>query len=81
MHPAAGCKCCCPREQLLPTAWLIVFDMMKKFIDMKVMKPWNRLHRVAAEATSLKVFKAGLDEALSNQIHLNMTLPIVGKMQ
>ncbi|KFU98247.1 hypothetical protein N339_06198, partial [Pterocles gutturalis] len=39
-----------------------------KFFPMRVVRPWKRLPREAVDAPSLKVFKAGLDEALSNLV-------------
>ncbi|KFO85276.1 hypothetical protein N320_00796, partial [Buceros rhinoceros silvestris] len=40
----------------------------KKFFAMRVVRHWNRLPREAVDAPSLKVFKAGLDGALSNLV-------------
>ncbi|KFQ47009.1 hypothetical protein N333_01284, partial [Nestor notabilis] len=40
-------------------------DIRKKFFAMRVMRHWHRLPR-EVDAPSLEVFKAGLDEALSN---------------
>ncbi|KFW10127.1 hypothetical protein N326_03708, partial [Eurypyga helias] len=42
-------------------------DIRKKFMG-RVVKHWNRLPREAVDAPSLEVFKARLDEALSNLI-------------
>ncbi|KFR07884.1 hypothetical protein Y956_08150, partial [Nipponia nippon] len=43
-------------------------DSRKKFFTMRVVRHWNRLPREAVDATSLEVFKARLDGALSNLI-------------
>ncbi|KFW11892.1 hypothetical protein N326_12196, partial [Eurypyga helias] len=40
----------------------------KKFFMEKVVRHWNRLPREAVDAPSLEVFKARLDEALSNLV-------------
>jgi len=41
---------------------------------MRVVKHWHRLHREVVEVPSLEIFKARLDEALSNLIWLKMSL-------
>ncbi|KFW02314.1 hypothetical protein N326_01190, partial [Eurypyga helias] len=43
-------------------------DIRKKFFTERVVKHWNRLPREAVDAPSLEVFKARLDEALSNLV-------------
>jgi len=43
-------------------------DIRKKFFTMRVVKLWNRLTREAVAASSLKVFKARLNGALSNLV-------------
>jgi len=43
-------------------------DLRKKFFDMRVVRHWKRLPRAAVAAPSLAVFKARLDEALSNLV-------------
>ncbi|KFW00508.1 hypothetical protein N326_05573, partial [Eurypyga helias] len=43
-------------------------DIRKKFFLQKVVRHWNRLPREAVDAPSLEVFKARLDEALSNLV-------------
>ncbi|KFV95494.1 hypothetical protein N326_03851, partial [Eurypyga helias] len=40
----------------------------KKFFTERVGRHWNRLPRGAVDAPSLEVFKARLDEALSNLV-------------
>ncbi|KFV09138.1 hypothetical protein N339_01508, partial [Pterocles gutturalis] len=41
-------------------------DIRKKFFTVRVVRHWNRLLTEAVDAPSLEVFKARLDEALSN---------------
>ncbi|KFU92127.1 hypothetical protein M959_00598, partial [Chaetura pelagica] len=41
-------------------------DVGKKFFTMRVVRHWNSLSREAVDATSLEVFKARLNGALSN---------------
>ncbi|KFW06748.1 hypothetical protein N326_02764, partial [Eurypyga helias] len=43
-------------------------DIRKKFFMERVVKHWNRLPREAVDAPFLEVFKARLDEALSNLV-------------
>ncbi|KAK4832429.1 hypothetical protein QYF61_023108 [Mycteria americana] len=43
-------------------------DIRKKFFTVRVVRHWNRLSREAVDASSLEVFKARLDGALSNLI-------------
>jgi len=43
-------------------------DIRKKFFTMRVVKQWPRLPREAVAASSLAVFKARLDGALSNLV-------------
>jgi len=43
-------------------------DIRKKFFTTRVLRHWNRLPREAVDAPSLAVFKARLDEALSNLV-------------
>ncbi|KFV01787.1 hypothetical protein N340_07188, partial [Tauraco erythrolophus] len=43
-------------------------DIRKKFFTMRVVEHWNRLPREVVDAPSLEMFKARLDEALSNLI-------------
>ncbi|KFM07086.1 hypothetical protein AS27_06932, partial [Aptenodytes forsteri] len=43
-------------------------DTRKKFFTMRVVRHWNRLPRESVDAPSLEVFKARLDEALSNLV-------------
>ncbi|KFW10126.1 hypothetical protein N326_03706, partial [Eurypyga helias] len=43
-------------------------DIRKKFFTERVVKHWNRLPRDIVDAPSLEVFKARLDEALSNLV-------------
>ncbi|KFZ62453.1 hypothetical protein N321_05011, partial [Antrostomus carolinensis] len=40
----------------------------KKFFTVRVVRHWNRLPKEAVDAPSLEVFKARLDEALSNLV-------------
>ncbi|KFV17682.1 hypothetical protein N340_01636, partial [Tauraco erythrolophus] len=43
-------------------------DIRKKFFTLRVVRHWNRLPREVVAAPSLEVFKARLDEALSNVV-------------
>ncbi|KFV91937.1 hypothetical protein N327_13911, partial [Fulmarus glacialis] len=43
-------------------------DIRKEFFTVRVVNHWNRLPREVVDAPSLEVFKARLDEALSNLI-------------
>ncbi|KFP20556.1 hypothetical protein Z169_09660, partial [Egretta garzetta] len=43
-------------------------DIRKKFFTMRVVRHWNRLPRVVVDASSPELFKARLDEALSNLV-------------
>ncbi|KFV95083.1 hypothetical protein N326_12826, partial [Eurypyga helias] len=43
-------------------------DIRKKFFPERVVKHGNRLPKEAVDAPSLEVFKARLDEALSNLV-------------
>ena len=43
-------------------------DVRKKFFTVRVVRHWNWLPREAADAPSLEVFKARLDEALGNVV-------------
>ncbi|KFW11828.1 hypothetical protein N326_05236, partial [Eurypyga helias] len=43
-------------------------DIRKQFFTEKVMKYWNRLPKEAVDAPSLAIFKARLDESLSNLV-------------
>ncbi|KFV14609.1 hypothetical protein N340_13817, partial [Tauraco erythrolophus] len=43
-------------------------DLRKKFFTMRLVRHWNRLPREVVAAPSLEVFKAKLDEALSNLV-------------
>ncbi|KFP88808.1 hypothetical protein N310_12894, partial [Acanthisitta chloris] len=40
----------------------------KKFFTMRVMRHWNRLPRESVDSPILAVYKARLDEALSNLV-------------
>jgi len=53
-------------------------DTRKKFFTMKVMKLWHRFPREVVDAPSPETFKARLDRALSNLIHLKMSLLTAG---
>ena len=48
---------------------------------MRVVRHWNRLPREAADAPSLEVIKARLDEALSNLIEWKVSLPMAGGLE
>ena len=44
------------------------FDVRKKFFTVRAVRHWHRLPREAVDAPCLAVFKARLDEALSNLV-------------
>jgi len=44
------------------------------------MKPWHRLRSEMVGAPSMETFKARLDGALSNLIHLKMSLLTAGEL-
>jgi len=43
-------------------------DIRKKFLSLRVVRPWHRLPGEAVAAPSLAVFEARLDRALSNMV-------------
>ena len=43
-------------------------DIRRKFFTKTVMRCWNRLHKEAVDASSLEMFKARLDGALSSLV-------------
>ncbi|KGL94173.1 hypothetical protein N301_14233, partial [Charadrius vociferus] len=45
-----------------------ILDIRKKFFTLRVVRYWNRLPREVVDASSLEVFKARLDGALSNLV-------------
>jgi len=51
-------------------------DIRKKFFTVRVVRPWHGLPREAVAATSLAVFKARLDGALSNLDWWKVFLPM-----
>jgi len=53
-------------------------NIREKFFSVRMVRYWNRLPRKAADVPSLKAFKARLDEALSNLIYREVSLPIAG---
>jgi len=53
-------------------------DIRKKFFIMRVVRPWPRLPREAVAAPSLAVFKARLDEGLSNLVWWKVSLSMAG---
>ena len=48
---------------------------------MRVVRHWHRLPREVVDAPSLEVFKARLDEALSNLIEWKVSLPMAGGLE
>jgi len=50
----------------------------KKFLTMRVVKPWHRLPREEVDAPSLETFKVRLDGALNNPTELKMSLLTAG---
>jgi len=59
----------------------IRLDIRKKFFTMRVVKHWNRLPREAVDASSLEVFKARLDGALSSLVYWKMFLLMAGRLE
>jgi len=53
-------------------------DRRKKFLSLRVVRPWHRLPREAVAAPSLAVFKARLDGALSSLGWGKVSLPVAG---
>ena len=45
-----------------------ILDIRKKFLTVRVMRHWNRLPREVVDTSSLQMFKARLDEAMSNLV-------------
>ncbi|KFR13573.1 hypothetical protein N306_02322, partial [Opisthocomus hoazin] len=43
-------------------------DIKKKFFTLRVVRHWDRLPREVVDASSLEMFKARLDGALSNLV-------------
>jgi len=56
-------------------------DIGKKFFPMRVVKHWNKLPREAVAASSLAVFKARLNGALSNLVWWKMSLLMAGGLE
>jgi len=50
----------------------------KKFLTLRVLKPWNRLPREAVDAPSPAVFNARLNGTLSNLVWWKASLPMAG---
>jgi len=53
----------------------------KKFLTLRVVRPWNRLPREAVAAFSLEVFKARLDGALSNLVWWKVCPPMAERLE
>jgi len=53
-------------------------DIRKKSFTIRVVRHWHSLPREVVDASSLETFKARSDRALSNLIHLKMSLLIAG---
>ncbi|KFZ50947.1 hypothetical protein N321_07846, partial [Antrostomus carolinensis] len=43
-------------------------DIRKKFFTMRMVRHWNKFPKEVVDVPSLEVFKARLDEALSNLV-------------
>lgn len=48
------------------------------FFTMWVVRHWNRVPRGAVDPLPLEVYKAGMDEALSNLVYWKVFLPTAG---
>jgi len=55
-------------------------DVRKKFLTVRVVKPWPKLPREVVTAPSLETFETRLDGALSNLVWLKMSLLTVGQL-
>lgn len=53
-------------------------DIRMKFFPMRMLRYRNRLSREAVKAPSLELFRANLDEALSNLVLLEVSLVMSG---
>ena len=51
-----------------------------KSFRVRVVRYWNRLLRDVVDASSLKIFKARLDQALDKLFELRMSLLIAGEL-
>jgi len=56
-------------------------DIRKKFFTVKVVRHWHRFPREAVAASSLAVFKARLDGALSSLVWWKVSLPMAGGLE
>jgi len=56
-------------------------DIRKKSFTLRVVRHWHRLPREAVAVTSLAVFKARLDGALSNLVWWKVSLLIAGRLE
>jgi len=56
-------------------------DIGKKFFPMRVARPWPRLPREAVAGSSLEVFKARLDGALSTLGWWKLSLLMAGGLE
>ena len=53
----------------------------ENFFTVRVVRPWHRLPREAVATSSLAVFKARLDGALSNLVWWKVSLPMAGGLE
>jgi len=58
-----------------------ILDIRKKFFTMRVVRHWNRFPREVVDVPTLKVFKARLEDSLSNLVSWKMSLPLAGCLE
>lgn len=54
---------------------LLILDVRKKFLRIRVVRPWHRLPREVVGTPSLEMFQVRLEWTLSNLIEYKTSLP------